>query len=297
MLLLPGMLKSSTIQHLRFPFSLLLMPVFVFAASQYLILNWQNAVLVFIILHFLLYPASNGYNSFYDKDEGSIGGVKNPLPVSRELLWTAWLLDLLALGLSLLLSWRFAIMVLIYSLVSRAYSYPAIRLKRYPILSVIILVLFQGVFTYGMVTLGIQQLNYFELMRMDILWPSILTGLFLTGFYPLTQIYQHEEDSQRGDITISLLLGIRGTFLFSGFTWLICIAGFFFYFRAFFSLAPFWAFLIFMSPVLAYFLYWFYQVNKDSSAANFTHAHRFMRLSTSMMTLFFVGFYALWFQA
>ncbi len=291
------MLKRSTIQHLRFPFSLFLMPVFAFSASQSSISNWQNAFLVFVILHFLLYPASNGYNSFYDKDEGSIGGIKHPLPVSRQLLWITWLLDLLAVCFGLLLSWRFALMVLIYSLVSRAYSHPAIRIKRYPIVSLIVLVLFQGLFTYSMVTLGIQQLNFHELMRMDILLPSTLTGFFLMGFYPLTQIYQHEEDSQRGDNTLSLLLGIKGTFLFTGLSWLIGIAGFFWYFKAFFSMTPFWGFLICMSPVAGYYLYWFYRAYEDPSAANFTHAHRFIRLSTSAMTLFFVGFYWFWFHA
>ena len=38
-----------------------------------------NAALIFVILHILVYPASNGYNSYMDRDEGSIGGLKNPL--------------------------------------------------------------------------------------------------------------------------------------------------------------------------------------------------------------------------
>ena len=34
---------------------------------------------------------------------------------------------------------------------------------------------------------------------------------FFAGFYPLTQVYQKEEDSRRGDRTLALILGKRGS--------------------------------------------------------------------------------------
>jgi hypothetical protein len=49
--------------HLRLQFSLLLMPVYLFALSQTIIVSYVNASLVFIILHVLVYPASNIFNS------------------------------------------------------------------------------------------------------------------------------------------------------------------------------------------------------------------------------------------
>jgi 1,4-dihydroxy-2-naphthoate octaprenyltransferase len=69
---------KSTLLHLRIPFSFFLMPVYWFALSQSSTLHTDKAVLVFILLHLLIYPASNAYNSFYDKDESSIGGLENP---------------------------------------------------------------------------------------------------------------------------------------------------------------------------------------------------------------------------
>ncbi|MFI5187293.1 MAG: prenyltransferase, partial [Chitinophagales bacterium] len=63
------MLRRSTIQLLRFHFSLFLLPVFLFALSQLNTINWQNAAIVFFILHVLVYPASNGYNSYMDRDQ------------------------------------------------------------------------------------------------------------------------------------------------------------------------------------------------------------------------------------
>jgi 1,4-dihydroxy-2-naphthoate octaprenyltransferase len=41
---------------------------------------------------------------------------------------------------------------------------------------------------------------------------AILSALFFAGSYPLTQIYQHEEDARRGDLTLSRVLGVAGTF-------------------------------------------------------------------------------------
>ena len=70
------MLRSSTIQLLRFHFSFFLMPLYWFALSQVATIQTRDAVFIFIILHLLVYPSSNGYNSYMDRDVGSIGGVK-----------------------------------------------------------------------------------------------------------------------------------------------------------------------------------------------------------------------------
>ncbi len=50
----------------------------------------------------------------------------------------------------------------------------------------------------------------------DIIVPGILCTLVLWANYPMTQIYQHDEDFKRGDITLSYRLGIKGTFVFTG---------------------------------------------------------------------------------
>ena len=59
--------------HLRIPFSFFLLPIYLFALSQSPAVDVTKAWWVFFILHFMLFPASNAYNSYYDKDEGSIG--------------------------------------------------------------------------------------------------------------------------------------------------------------------------------------------------------------------------------
>ena len=128
------MLSRSTWLHLRIPFSFFLMPVYLFALGVSPNLGESRLLWSFLIIHLLLYPASNGYNSYFDKDEKSIGGLKNPPPVTKGLYYTSLLLDGIAIVLGFIkISFLFALMLLIYGLVSKAYSHPAIRLKKYPI--------------------------------------------------------------------------------------------------------------------------------------------------------------------
>src|SRR5688572_30081117 len=145
------MLSRSSWLHLRIPFSFFLLPIFLFSLSVSPNLNGPRIGWVFFILHFLLYPASNGYNSYFDKDEKSIGGLKNPPPVHKGLYYLSLLLDLVAVVLGYLkINLVFAVFLLIYGLVSKAYSHPAVRLKKYAITGWIVAGLFQGLFTFVM---------------------------------------------------------------------------------------------------------------------------------------------------
>ncbi|WP_242478920.1 UbiA family prenyltransferase [Hymenobacter lapidiphilus] len=201
---------------LRIPFSVYLMPVFWFGLSALPgPFSIGRAVGVFVVLHLLAYPASNGYNSYYDRDEGSIGGLRTPPKVSPELLHLVWLFDALAVAGGWLLSPIFAGLVAVYLLVSKAYSYEGIRLKKYPLLSTAVVVVFQGAYTFLMTQVGVGA-DQGQLLTPDNLLLALVSSLFLAGSYPLTQVYQHAEDARRGDRTLSLRLGIRGTFVFAG---------------------------------------------------------------------------------
>ena len=140
------MITRSTIKLLRIPFSFFLMPVFLFALSQSESIHWYKTVLIFIILHFFTYPASNGYNSYMDNDTESIGGIEKPPPPSKQLFYVSIFLDAIAIILSLLVSNLFFIGILVYLFISRAYSYRGIRLKKYPIIGFLTVFIFQGAF-------------------------------------------------------------------------------------------------------------------------------------------------------
>src|SRR6185369_5640241 len=125
----------STLLHLRIPFSYFLLPVYLFAIGVSPNFTEDSLLWTFIIIHLFLYPASNGYNSYFDKDEKSIGGLKKPPPVNKSLYSTSLIFDAIAILLAYWkISFLFALMILTYGLISKAYSHPSIRLKKYSLL-------------------------------------------------------------------------------------------------------------------------------------------------------------------
>lgn len=281
-------MKKSTLLHLRIPFSFFLLPVFLLACVIVEVRNWENLLLSFIILHFFLYPASNGYNSYFDKDEQSIGGLKNPPKVSKELYWIALIFDLAALILGMFISVEFVVMIFIYGLISKAYSHPAIRLKKYPIAGWLAAGIFQGYFTYLLSYIAIADISILETFELSIQIPGMLSTLLLLGSYPMTQVYQHEEDSKRGDLTMSRLLGIRGTFHFTAIAFTIATGGFTHYFNDFFTISEAVLFPTFLAPVLIYFGIWYLRVRKNPSKADFGSTMRLNFLSSAMLNAFFL---------
>jgi len=273
------MLSRSTWQLLRLPFSFFLLPVFLFACSESGQLHAGRAFLVFFILHFLVYPASNGYNSYMDRDTGPIGGISDPLPPTKQLFLVTLGLDAAAVLLSLLISALFAAAVLIYILVSRAYSYRGIRLKKYPFPGYFTVVVFQGAFTFMLVYHG----THAALSTNIPLLPALISSLLIGGFYPLTQIYQHEDDRKDGVTTISYKLGYRGTFLFSGFVYTLAMTLMYLHYHSLAMDLRFVVFAALLSPILYFFLRWANAVWHDISEANFNNTMK-MNVIASVCT-------------
>lgn len=267
------MLQKSTIQLLRFHFGFFLMPVYLFAVSQTLHTNWWKAVLVFLILHVLVYPASNGYNSFMDRDEGPIGGIKAPLAPTQQLFRVVQLMDLLAILLGVLVSPWFAVGILVYILASRAYSSRSIRLKRFPVLGFMVVVICQGGLVFWMVYHGVHASQPLGAPTIAV----VASSLLIAGAYPLTQVYQHEADRKDGVTTISMLVGLKGTFRLSAICFFLAFCAMGLHFGLQLELPRFLALLIFFMPVLVCFLYWARRVWRDPAQANYEQA---MRMNT-----------------
>ncbi len=276
---------------MRIPFSFFLMPVFFFAMAMQIQLINFNTICIFLILHIFIYPASNGYNSLEDKDTGSIGGLKNPPKVNQQLVYLVYVFDFLAVAFSLYLNTSFGLMVLIYLLVSKAYSFKYIRLKKYAWLSFCVVVIFQGWFTYAMILVGLETQN---LLSPFNLTAGVVSSLFLSGSYPLTQVYQHEEDKIRGDKTLSLKLGIKGTFIFSGMAFGIAIAAMFYLFKVYKSIELYICFLVFMLPTFIFFNVWANKVWNDNLKANFKNT---MRLNMISSLSFSLGMAFIWWKS
>ncbi len=278
------MIHRSTIQLLRFPFSYFLMPVYWFALSFVDQINIGRAILVFIILHVLIYPASNGYNSFMDRDEGSIGGIEKPLQPTMQLFYATVLMDGAAIFLSTFISTLFAVCISVYILFSRLYSYRPIRLKQYPIGGYLTVVLCQGSLVFFAVFHGCSEHFTNHISWLVLITPSFLIG----GFYPITQIYQHEADEKDGVNTISMMLGRRGTFVYCAIMYTIAIGLLWFYYSNHGMIRSFGILLIFFLPVAVYFSRWFMQILKNENAADFKHTMTINTLASTCTSLAFI---------
>jgi len=273
------MLLRSTIQLLRFHFSFFLMPVYWFALSQTPDIVTADAILIFIILHLLVYPASNGYNSYMDRDTESIGGIKNPMEPTRQLFYISIVMDIAGILLSCLISPWFALGIICYILASRAYSYRGIRLKKYPVTGYITVMLFQGAVTFFLVMHGSSAEKMVEVPVAGLVAAALLIG----GFYPLTQIYQHQQDKADGVTTLSMLLGYKGTFIFTATVYFFSVSALAYHLISTLQLKSFLIIQIFFLPVLVYFVWWFKKVVQNNSNANFVYTMR-MNLLASICT-------------
>jgi 4-hydroxybenzoate polyprenyltransferase len=279
--------SRSTLLHVRLPFSWYLLPVYMMALAFAPVIDLKNAVIIFIVMHIFLYTASNGFNSYYDRDTESIGGLRNPPPVTNDLLWFSLALDAIGLIVALFVGWQFALGCFIYGIASKMYSFDRIRIKKYGGISWLFVGLGQGVGVFLLIAISISGSTGKEcsIVSGNIV-PAILTGFFLLGIFPLTQIYQHREDARRNDLTLSRMLGIEKTFLCAVSCVFVAIVGFsvliYHRFGIFFASL----FLGLLAPAVYYFGRWFYACRKDPAHADFDHCMRMNLLASTGVNIF-----------
>jgi len=277
-------IKPSSIKLLRIPFSFFLSPLYFFALAQVPQIDWTKAILIFFILHFLIYPASNGYNCYMDRDTESIGGLEKPPLPSRQLFLITIVLDITGLVLSFFISLYFFAGMILYVAASKAYSYRGIRLKKYPVIGYMIVIFFQGAATFWLVYHG-SDVNE----TLNVPWQGMAICLLLIGgFYPLTQIYQHKQDVDDGVVSISYKLGYKGTFIFCAALYLLAFLLIAIWYLQREQLQNLIMIQIFFIPVIVYFLWWFLQVNKNYSAANFKNTMRMNWLASACTNAAFI---------
>ncbi len=199
--------------HLRLKWQLILIPFFLwgFLLSEGTI-GWKFW-LGFFLFHIPFSGGSVAYNSYYDQDEGPICGLWTPPKADRSVLILSLAVQLAGLAVVWLINWPILIVSLVMFAMSTAYSHPATRLKAHPWTSVLTVAMGQG--------LGGALAGWF-CGRGDwqglLAWPIplglLMSMLVATGFYPLIQVFQRQEDRERGDITFAVRFGER-SFLFA----------------------------------------------------------------------------------
>ena len=276
----------NTLILLRFPFSLFLLPTSLF--SFYFIDPEANLTLLLVILiwHLLVFPSSNGYNSYHDQDDSPIGGLANPPKVSKTLLKAANFLDGLAIFLSYLINPAFALFVTIYIIFSRLYSNRKIRLKKFPLSGFLVVFFFQGAWVFIANFIAFNKLNL--LFAPPVQYAALASSFLVGTMYPLTQIYQHEDDEKDQVKTMSMVLGKRGTFMFSGSLFSCAVLMLYLTFSEKGELHHFWLFNIIMAPVTLFFLYWSAKSFKNEKFVNFKNTMIMLIGSSVLNSIYFL---------
>ncbi len=169
-------------------------------------------------------------NSVFDRDEGDIGYLDAPPAPPRHLF--AFSFGLMALGQVLAVVFFPPLFALVYGVcfvMSLLYSVPPFRWKAVAGLDL-------GINALGFGTLT--PLAGWAITGVPLpLWAALVLFGFCPLFaslYPLTQLYQYEEDRARGDRTLALVLGMRRSLQFAIVAMLLA----FFFFAAGVMLGP-----------------------------------------------------------
>ena len=143
-------------------------------------------------------------NSAFDKDEGDVAYLRRPPPPPSGLFAFGLGLMLVGLAASLLLPRPYAWLYLTCLVMSVLYSVPPMRLKAVAGADWIVNLVGFGTLTplagWASTGEGLTVWGWF------LVWGF---GALFAGLYPLTQLYQFDEDARRGDRTFALILGKR----------------------------------------------------------------------------------------
>ena len=197
--------------HLRLHWQVMLLPLFLWgfllaagdAASSLVSARFW---LVLFVFHVLFYGGATALNSYYDQDEGPVGGLWNPPQVTRDLLIFAVGVQILGLVLLFFISLPLFGLALIMGAVGNAYSHPAVRLKARPWASLLAVSIFQGMGGTAAGWLFVEE-DWTTLFSLTAVLGMLAAGLLITGFYPLTQVYQREQDRKQGVISFAVHWG------------------------------------------------------------------------------------------
>lgn len=147
-------------------------------------------------------------NSAYDQDEGDIGYLDVPPPAPPGLTRFSLRLMYLGLILAFMLPTGFTIAYGVCFAMSLAYSVPPLRLKAVAGADWIINMVGFGTLTpyAGWAATG-------RPLTAPALWVLLGFMPLFASLYPLTQLYQIDEDRARGDRTLAIAIGVRASLL------------------------------------------------------------------------------------
>lgn len=175
-------------------------------------ITWTAFAWQFFNVHLLLFGGATAYNSYWDKDEGPVGGLQHPPPMQRWMWPASLLLQGLGLAVSLWVGLVYAAVYLLSIFFFWLYSTPRFRWKGKPLRSLVAIGISTGSNSVllGYLAAGNGALN------LTILTAAGGVMLMVLSLYPVSQVYQVDEDLKRGDQTFAMKFGFIGVIRFFG---------------------------------------------------------------------------------
>ncbi len=177
------------------------------------------AMLALVIWVVFLNGGTLAINSVFDKDEGDIGYLNSPPALPRYLLHFSLVLLFGGQALAFLLPLGFRVAYAICFVLSILYSVPPFRFKAVAGVDWVINMWGFGTLTpYAAWAATGRPLDWGHGLVLLAFCP------LFAGLYPLTQLYQFDEDRRRGDRTLALILGMRASLVVATVSTLLAFA-------------------------------------------------------------------------
>jgi 4-hydroxybenzoate polyprenyltransferase len=197
--------------HLRWHYQVLILSGGFLLGGYFSIgINWPSFLLQFANVHLLLFGGATAYNSYWDRDRGPVGGLKNPPPVHSWMWAASIILQLAGFYIATLAGWIFSLVYLTSMFFFWLYSTPHFRWKAAPVRSLLAI----GIST-GTASLLLGYLSAGNTAFSPTVWIAAFgTSLILVSLYPVSQLYQLGRDCLKGDHTFALTYGFKGVIYF-----------------------------------------------------------------------------------
>lgn len=195
------------IVHLRWHYQLLILSGGFLLGGLFQPLSTPSSfALQFFNVHLLLNGGVTAFNSYYDEDEGPIGGLAKPPPMAPWMLPASIILQVVGALVAAAEGVTFTVLWGLTMVLSALYSAPPFRWKSRPLLSLVAVGVGTGVNTFlmGYLAAGDRPLDA------RVVVSAIGVALLLLSMYPVSQVFQIDEDRARGDHGFAVRFGVEG---------------------------------------------------------------------------------------
>lgn len=248
--------------------SLRLLPVSLFAISQQAHVSFLVSSQLVLLLHVLVFPSAYMFEL----------QVKNG---NTKVITPALAFDVAALFIASFMSYQVLVLVAAYTLVYKLYFHPVVRIKKYAILSLIMVMLTNGALIFSLVDVATTSSAQTQ-HALAIQATSILVG----AFYMLSLLFTQKEDAQFGDVTLATRMGTKRLINFATILFVVSLVMMLLHFVSTKQLFHFYLFMLFFAPVAAYFRWWARQGKANEVVFESKFTIVFFNLATIAFSLY-----------